>query len=388
MSKIGAVVLSTLLVVSIVGAVTFGSVVAEHPEDAPDYTQESNFTIWHVSQSDHKPGDQQGSIRYSAAGEDAFRDQDAEEGVFIDYIIIDADWIDYSDCDVDNTASFGIDRGNNNSGTQFDEDLVQHQKRADFRDDGITVEFYNWGDIPEDPPYMAPEDAIVAEQGENSASGACLQYTDEPGWYRIDGFLNGTVADNGRNEQPSENAKDISTYVGSTWFYICDCESDEEAREELGQPPGETAYGGAPDDNETSGESTPTATPEAGADGNETNETSGESTPTATPEAGADGNETTNETTGEGTPEETVTPGAGNETTNETTGEETPEETMTPETGNETVEEPAGNETGTDQAPGQEGEMTPEADGGGPGFGPIVALVALLAAALVMVRRR
>jgi PGF-CTERM protein len=269
-------------------------------------------------------------MQYFSAGEDAFKDQDAEEGIVLDYVIIDADWIDYSECDTENTAAFGIDRGNNNSGTQYDEDLVQHREDSAFRDDGITVDFYDRDDLPEDPPYLAPEDAIVAEQGENSAGGGCLSMTDEEGWYRHQGFANGTVADNGPTEEPSENAGQMEVATESTWFYICDCESEEEAREELGPPPGETA------DSDGGGEETP------------------------------EDEEEEPETPSEETPEETATP-----------EEEAPE-------AEETVEEPAGNETATED----EGQMTSEAEGDGPGFGPVMALVALLAAALFASRRR
>ena len=401
-TQLSAVLLSIALTVSIVGVVALAPVAADsHTKDeAPQMDEEANFRISAVSQSDHYPGDQnegEGSMRYSASGADAFTEQDAEEGLYIDYIIIDADWIDYSECTTENTAAFGIDRGDDDEGTEYDEDLVQKQKEANFRDDGITVEFYNWEDLGGDPPYMAPEDAIVAQQGEGSAGGPCMTMTSEPGWYRIDGFLNGTVADNGQGEQPSEDAEQVGVRTKSTYFYVCECDSDEEAREQLGPPPNEEGSGDASSDDE---ESTPAPTEDGEASSDEeggeassdeetaTESSDGESdgeeaTSEEEPDA-SEGSESTAEEAGDETGDETETGDAGDETGDETeTGDAGANETAG---GNETVnasEVGAGNDS--DQ-PGQDGEDTPSADDG-PGFGALVAILALLGSALLLSRR-
>ncbi|MFQ3320252.1 MAG: hypothetical protein ACI80F_002330, partial [Natronomonas sp.] len=157
------------LVIAIASTMILGAAVspvaAEHPDDANDYTESYNFTINSVSPSDHYPGEENGSIQYSAAGGDAYRDIGMEEGLFLDTIFIDSPgWLDYSDCTIDTIAVFGIDRGNNNTGTQIDQDLVKSQRRTIFRDDGLTILMYNFEDFTADPPYLAPEDAIVADQ--------------------------------------------------------------------------------------------------------------------------------------------------------------------------------------------------------------------------------
>jgi hypothetical protein len=222
--------ITTLLVTSLVATfVAFGAAPASaaHPEDVDDVTDSSNPTVNLPYQTDHYPGDQNeenGSIEYFAVGADAF----AEQGV---------DWIDYSACSTDNTEAFGIDRGNNNSGTEYDVDLVARQKQVQFRDNGIVIEFLNWEDISNDPPYMAAEDAIVAAQGAGSSAGACLTMTEKPGWYRIIAFANATVNDNHRDEQPTQDADYIEFELSSNYLYVCECDSRQEAEEELGPPP-------------------------------------------------------------------------------------------------------------------------------------------------------
>ena len=341
-----AALLSLATVVSLIAGIAVPGVAPvagdQHTKDAAeDYTEESNYTVTFPNPTDHYPGDvnaENGSIRYFFAGEDAFREIGAEEGAFIHYVILDADWIDYSACDVDNTAAFGIDRGGNNSGTQTDQDLVSRRKDDEFRDDGLTVEFYTHDDLGGDPPYMAPEDAIVAQQGEGSAGGPCLTLTDEPGWYQLQGFLNGTEADNGPDEPPSEDAKRAGGTAHSNYLYVCECDSREEAEERLGPAPGD----------DTRADPTPTPTPAPA---------------TETPSSGAGSGTDTPEATAESTPTQTLEP-AGTEGT---------PDTATP-TGTAASDPEAGDEAA-------EGDGTPT-PGDGPGFTGLPTLAALLAAAL------
>ena len=340
------VVAGTLAGVSVL-AVAAGPVAAdEHTKDqAANFDGQANLTVNFPYATDHHPGDQNeanGSIEYFASGAEAFEELDAEEGVFLDYVIIDADWIDYSACDIPNTKAFGIDRGGNNSGTRVDVDLVQKQKNVDFRDDGITINLYDFSDFAGDPPYMAAEDAIVAAQGAGSQAGTCLTVTSEPGWYQIQGFLNGTVADNGPDEQPSSNAREAGVNVNSNYLYVCDCDSESEAREQLGPPPGE--------------EPQSTATPEPTA------------TPAPTPTEAPDNTPT---------PEPTEPPA---HTPHPTDAPDTPQPTDPPErtaAPTATQSDTGGNDGGN----GGTG-MTPTA-GAGPGFGAVLAVFALLASALL-----
>ena len=358
-----ATVLATFVVISMVAVgATAGAVAAdEHTKDeAPNFDDKANFTINLPFTTDHYPGDQNqqnGSIEYFASGADAYKAQGAEEGLWIDYVIIDADWIDYSACSTSNTKAFGIDRGNNNTGTNIDEDLVEHQVRTNFRDDGITIDMYDWSEFANDPPYLAAEDAIVAAQGAGSNDGPCLTMTNEPGWYNIQGFLNGSIAtgctEEGKAECEPEDKEFVGVNVNSNYVYVCECENEQEAREQLGPPPGEEP------------ESTPTPTE------------SSDSTPTPTE---APDNTATPEPTEppESTPEPTDPP------------DDTPQPTDPPESTTAptaTQSNNGGGGGGGNNAGGGNTGMTPTS-GGGPGFGPAVAILALLASALLANRRR
>jgi len=356
-----ATVLATFVVVSMVAiGATAGAVAADgHTKDeAPNFDEEMNFTVNLPYTTDHYPGDQNtenGSIEYFAAGGAAFTEQGAEDGIWVDNVIVDADWIDYSACSTDNTKAFGIDRGNNNTGTNIDEDLVEHQIRTDFRDDGITIEMYNWDDFANDPPYLSPEDAIVAAQGAGSNSGPCLTVTNEPGWYNVQAFANGSIAtgckEEGNSDCEPENKEFVGVNVNSNYLYVCECDSRAEAEEQLGPPPG-----GEP-------ESTPTPTE------------SSDSTPTPT-EA----------------PDDTPTPTEPPESTPEPTDppDDTPQPTDPPEeTTAPTATQPnnGGGSGGGNSAGGGSTGMTPTS-GSGPGFGPAIAILAFLASALLANRRR
>jgi PGF-CTERM protein len=351
--------MTTLLVTSLVAAfVTFSAAPASaaHPEDVNDVTDSSNFTVNFPSATDHYPGDQNtenGSIEYFVVGADAFAEMGAEDGLYFNWIIVHAeyegiDWIDYSACSTDNTEAFGIDRGNNDSGTQYDVDLVARQKQVQFRDNGIVIEFLNWEDISNDPPYMAAEDAVVAAQGAGSSAGPCLTLTDEPGWYQITSFANGTVNDNARDEKPSESAKKVEFELSSNYLYVCECDNRQEAEEKLGPPPGSEET-----PTPSSGDDTPTPTQTEAPD---------DDTPTPTQTAVPD--------------DDTPTP-----TQTEASNDDTP--TATAQSQNtQTQGDGGGNNDGggvTNKTP------TP---GDGPGFGAVAALAALLASGLLALRRR
>ena len=356
-SGVRALLVVTATVAGVAVLAALGSPVAADGHTkatADDYTEEANFTVSFPYATDHYPGSrnqQNGTAEYYATGAEAVRAETDEEGVYMDYVIIDADWMDYSNCDIPNVAVFGLDRGSNNSGTKIDEDLVQKQKNTNFRGDGITIEFYDWSDFAGDPPYATPKSQIVARLGQGSQSGSCLTLTDEPGWYQVQGFINGTAADNGRGTEPSEDAGKAGINAKSNYLYVCECDSRAEAEEQLGPAPGSDGNDGSDPT------PTPTATPES----------------TPTPTAAPDDTPTPTQA-----PEETPPPTDANDMPTPT---EPPEETTAP--------------TATDANTGNNGDsarnantgMTPTA-GAGPGFGSLAALLSLLASALYVQRRR
>jgi PGF-CTERM protein len=376
--RLSATLLATTVGLLLIGGVSVlafsGTVAADQhePENAPTYATSDggvNFTIGLPHTTDHYPGnhpvhsEQNGynaSIEYYATAQAALTEQDAEEGAWLDFIEVSADWIDYSECDAtQNTKVFGIDRGNNNSGTQTDEDLIEHRRSSTLYAGGLIVQFFDWSDLSGDPPYVSPQDAVVAAQGAGSDDGPCLKMTSETGWYRVDAYTNGTIANQCTEEGNPDCEPDPKEWRGlklkSNYIYICECDSKDEARNELGRPP-----------DEQDGEATPTPTPEQPDDTPTPTEAQPEDTPTPT-EAQPDDTPTPTQATTSG--------GGGGGGGGEGGGGGGGAQTATQADG-------GGGGGGGDAARG-----TPTISNG-PGFTPLVALAALLGAALLVLRRR
>lgn len=280
---IGATFLVVLLAWGLAGATTVAA-----QSSGPDYTDEANHTVALPDTSDHYPGEQNpqnASQQYWVAGEDGLRAQGAENDVWLHRVVLTADWIDYSACERKNIESFGIDRGNDNGGTAVDD--TYDPAETTFSDGRVVVEFPDWDEFVGNPAYLAPEDAVVGYYGPSGSESGCLTMTDDPGWYRVTAYLNGTVADGDCTEEgnPSCEPNDkqyVDLEADSTFVYVCDCESEQEARAELGPPPSEATATPSPTSTATSGATaTPTdetAEPPAGED------RSDEGTATATEE--------------------------------------------------------------------------------------------------------
>jgi PGF-CTERM protein len=333
---------ATVALLLLVGVAAFGAVT---PAAASHVENGANYTVILPEKSDHLPGDQNqenASIIHSAAGGDAFSDTAPNGFETFDRLEIRSDAVDFSACSSPNTAVFGVDRGNNNSGTKTDTDLLKHMKDSNFREDSLEVIFYSESDFGGDPTYLNPEDAIIAVQGAGSSGGPCYTMPSDPGWYQITGTLEGTT----------ENGDTVTIDAVSHYFAICEgCHDEATAREKLGpRPSSESSADPAT--------ATPTPTPTA--------------TATATP-----------------TPE-------GNEAT------ETEAATATATAAPTATAEPADNDDGNDGGGSTGGGANGGADtqdgnddriqqtptpGEGPGFGAIIGLLALLASGL-LVRRR
>ncbi|QLD85730.1 PGF-CTERM sorting domain-containing protein [Natronomonas halophila] len=330
---------ATVALLLLVGIVAFGAVTpaaASHVEDG------ANYTVILPEKSDHLPGDQnQGnaSIIHSAAGGDAFSDTAPNGFETFDRLEIRSEAVDFSGCDSPNTAVFGIDRGNNNSGTQTDTDLLNHMKQSNFRENSLEVVFYSESDFGGNPTYLNPEDAILAVQGAGSSGGPCYTMPSDPGWYQITGTLEGTT----------EDGESVTINAVSHYFAICEgCHDEATAREKLGpRPSSESSADPAT--------ATPTPTPTATAtatptpDGNEATETeAATATATAAPTATAEPTEDNSDTNDGGGPTDGGTNG--------------------------------GADTQDDNDDGIQRTPTP---GEGPGFGAVVGLLALLASGLL-----
>ncbi|WP_254823851.1 hypothetical protein [Haloglomus halophilum] len=391
-----------------------GGVWASPTADSSHGVENGNYTVNLPFATDHYPRDKNpggthnASINhFAAATPELFEKKDVPEGLEeVDFIIISNQDIDFSQCSTSNTAAFGIDRDNDDSGTKTDVGLLAYRKNSEFRDHSIVVEFYNDDDLGaksredkggkeagredgDKDPEVYPDDEIVAHQGYKSGGGPCYGMPSEPGWYQITGFINGTGF--------SDNYADVT--IPSHYFYICECQSEEEAYDQLGAPPGqENPYADGSEGGSGSGSTaTATATPDSGG-------SAGASTPTTTPDPTP-----TPTATPDPTPTPTATPtpddsgggasaggsaggdsggggasaGADSDGGGASGGGSTGGGTAT---ASATV---SGSSDGGQQAQQNQrgaGPMTPTA-GSGPGFGLAAALGGVLAAALLALRR-
>ena len=413
-SQIETVLWSIIVVVALVGGVVMigqpaganhggdSSYDANPPSDHTEQTWDSVW--WGYGPNAHETGAEESGWAFRSTPNDANGDQfgDLE---YYQYVAIHAPWADMSNCAVTDTDVAGIDRGDDNwDGEPYDpgndDSVVQ-----DIQDSGI---FEHYGYFQ----FAGPDD--FSDRGINlnttdafTAGLECFSNPEEEGWYRLTVWFNGTTYEG-----------DYAEWKGfNEWKYFCDdaaerCSDRDEAIETLGPPPTEFDYpsgervqnyepdtpwshtSGPPEESEDSEEDGAEETPE-GAD-EETPEDGAEETPEGadeeTPEDGdeeapEDGDAETPEDGDEEAPEDgdAETPEDGDEEAPEDGAEETPEpadEEAPPEDG----DDPSG---GDGEVEGEEpdGEGTPTA-GDGPGLGPIVALVALLAAALLARRGR
>ncbi|PSQ32905.1 hypothetical protein BRD05_09525 [Halobacteriales archaeon QS_9_70_65] len=399
-------VVATLVVVGGLAVVVAAGPAAadQHEKDeAPTYNTsdgEVKFEITFPDQTDHYPGDhpvhseQDGhnaSITYFSRAGQPIRQQGGEDGIYLDYIELDtAGFIDYSECTTSgNTAEFGVDRGSDNTGFQSDESLLEHRERSPLEKDGLRVYFFDWdafgsGNVP---PYFAPRDTVVARQGKGSRDGPCLKMSEEPGWYRVKGYANGTISnkcndrpkgETDQNSHPRESSEcepdpkeRIGLNLNSNYQYICECDSEQEARQKLGPPPnedGETSDGGG---EEQAATPTPTPTPAPTA------------TPTPVPTEAGPGGNGGNDAGGNGGNNAGGSSAGGNDEVDEESGQSAGGNGGSG--GGQATQTQQQQNGGGGNVPADEGTPTIS---DGPGFTPLVTLAGLLAAALLVYRRR
>lgn len=236
----------------------------------------------------------------------------------------------WSGCGPTDASVFGIDRGNTHDGYETDEELTNNVKSFSAGEDRLETE-YNGEDDFGASTYFDDGDEFVSVAD-------CIDNPDAPGWYRITGRTKGVTAEG-----------ETVTYGGqSHYFWICDCEDEASARQRLGPPPSEPDATPTPARTRT-GTGTDAGPTDATAD---TPDRSAAATPTGTGVA------------------RTPTPDSddgGRGTTSTRSPADTDSETATdaPDAWSDVV------------------YRTPTRRGGD-GFGPIVALTALVVAALLV----
>jgi PGF-CTERM protein len=234
----------------------------------------------------------------------------------------------WENCGTDDGEVLGIDRGNTHQGYETDESLKNNVKRFSAGEDVFELEFNGEDDFGASTHFNDGDAFVSVAQ--------CIDNPDEAGWYQITGSTTGVTPNGERVTFSSE----------SHYFWIGDFENEEEARAELGPPPSEP-------------QETPTPTP------------------TARDEDDADSGSDT-DSDSEGGESDTAESTTATPTTTATA-------TATPATGPATeTAEP----TPTQTAAEWEGQVVQSpTPGDGPGFGPAVALLSILAAAFLIRRR-
>jgi PGF-CTERM protein len=274
----------------------------------------------------------------------------APKTVTMDYIR--ATWKEggFENCGPTNNEVFGIDRGDDDPGTQTDKDLTSHVKSTKVTEDVFEADFYDEDDFGGAPPTIEKGDQFV------SLTTNCFRNPSEPGWYQ---YQSTTGVEGGGKQQTT-----------SHYFYICECSNEQEAREKLGPPPSEPTPTPTPTPTDSP---TPTASPTP----------TPEPTPTRTPpQDGTPFPSPTPTVTSTPTPTPTATP----------TDSPTPTAAATATAGDGDGEEAAARTQTASPTPTQVGnwsdvvEQSPTA-GSGPGFGPAAALLAIVLGALLGLRR-
>lgn len=312
-------------------------------EDNDEQVYPINYSFY---PQNHQPGAQNTGFEVYASG--------LTENITGHWVVLESQDFGFSNCQPTDASAFGIDRGNDNSGTNTDVSLLTAYKSYTSTEGGIYIEFYKEEQVAGGPIKAYVTDQLVARQNN------CMTNPSEPGWYRVNGHINGSTK--------HDTQTDYEIFAETQYTYICDCANEQEARQQLGPPPNEGGDGGSGGDGGDA-----TATPgSGGGDGS-----------TASPSTDSGGTETVTAGTGDDstltrTPTEEATATGTQTATGETDGTAATTQTETADESTATDDDSAGG--------GVDGTPTPT-DGGGPGFGAAAAAFALAAAGLVARRR-
>jgi PGF-CTERM protein len=383
-----ALFVSVALTGAAVGSPSASSSVAD---SAKHGTENGNYTVVIPEQQDHYPRDKNpdgtndATVNHlSGLTKTLFEKAGTPKGTEnASWIWIKSQDIDFSECTPDTTRAFGIDRDGDDPGTETDIDLLSYREDTIYNKHSIYVDFFESNEIAAPPRddqggqgegqgegredgdanlEVYPDDQIISVQED------CYGMPEEPGWYQIEGYGNGT----GFNGQFGQ------TYLPSHYFYICECDSEQEAREQLGPPPSEQDGEDGGDSDESTATTTET---DDGGDTTPTDAQGDDSTPT---DAQGDDSTPTDDGGGDTTPTDD---GGGDTTpTDDTTTDGTPTDDATTD-GTATT---GTTDTSDDDevVGGDGGDSGTPTNGDGPGFGIVAAFAALLGAGLLALRQR
>lgn len=143
----------------------------------------------------------------------------------LDHVIVHRYHFDFQACTRETTTTFGIDRGNNDTGTTVDTDLRPLVKTYDANPDELLLDLTDDRDLGGyAPPLNATDQLVVVARD-------CYTMPDEPGWYQLRITLGGTGYDG--------DTMGASRPIESHYVHVCACRNRSEAESVLGPPPSE-----------------------------------------------------------------------------------------------------------------------------------------------------
>jgi PGF-CTERM protein len=352
------------------------AVQGQEDDESQQFPGNTSFRI-----DNHAPGGSGNSFNIFAVG--------FSENIRMHWNVVRQEDFRWDTCTSTDATAFGIDRGNDDPGTETDQSLLNAYRSVTYTQDGIYVQFFKEDSLGGSPVNITVNDQIV------SRVTNCLQNPDDPGWYRLTGYINGST-------QMDANT-DYTIYGAAKYVYICEnCDSRQDAVEKLGPPPTTCPPTDefARDSKEWTcrtrdGEYYTRSNPPSGGNQTATAMPTTTSPPGSTP---ADTPTPTPGATAAATPTPTPTSAMGPDTPTVTDSSTPTDPPTDAETVGDDEDDPGGTPTatpapGTTAGPsGPDGTSTPGTGvrtptaGSGPGFGAVVALVVLVGAAL-LVRR-
>ena len=326
----------------------------DNPVQSPKYTTT-------LASDSHGPGASKTTLSHFAAG--------WTENFTLHYIVGISKNFDYSQCEPTNAQAFGIDRKNDDSGTKTDESLLSSYKSFTSTKDKIVIGYYRESQLAGEPINISIADQFVGKVAN------CNSNPQDPGWYRMKGYMNGST--NG------DTKTDFQIVDWSSWVYVCDCSSEQEAIEKLGPKPSTHAKkykGSKVSGSQTESGGSTTATPQSTA-------SAPSQSPTATTKGTASGNQGSQATVTQ-SPRTRQTRTAGGQGATSPTGTKGSSQSSTQSTA--ATNTARTQSAGTTQAATADSAatITSTSSGNGPGFSIVVTIAGLVAALAMAIQRR
>ena len=168
---------------------------------------------------DRRPGYEEASYKLWIGGDGAY-----EKNIqYVNYTVLEWQAGIVGNCAGTDQKVAAYDRGNDQPGMENDESVIEYIENQYSRPHRVTVDYGDPEDFGESTLYVNATDEFVGWAVD------CYGNPDEPGWYRWTAWINGTAYD----------GTHVRYETTSHYFWICDCSSEIEAREELGPPPSE-----------------------------------------------------------------------------------------------------------------------------------------------------